>query len=140
MLNYDTTRLEKKSRKLVEAFDNLLSWKWDDRFETVLAQFSTQEKESVYRIIKTQMGFKWDTDNVNKAPKLVKMIIDSFGGLEKEQLFFTSDLDNGEFLFCAFWPWGDGKTVSLRLGVFADSLSDDDNKELTRLFKNWFSV
>jgi hypothetical protein len=140
MLNYNTTRLEKKCRKLVETFDNQLSWKWDGRFETVLAEFGTQEKESVCKIIKTQMGFKWDNDNVSKAPELVKMIIDFFGGLHEGQQLFTSKIDNGEFLLCAFWPWGDGKTVSIRLGVFADSLGDDENKELTLLFKDWFKL
>ncbi len=140
MLNYNTTLLEKKCRKLVETFDNQLSWKWDSRFETVLAEFSTEEKDSVCKIIKTQMCFNWDKNNASKAPGLVKMIIDSFGGLQKDQQLFTSEPDNEEFLLCAWWPWQNGKTVSIRLGVFADSLSDEENKELTLLFKDWFNL
>ncbi len=139
-MDYDTSRLEKSCRDLVKAFENRLTWKWDERFETVLAEFSVKDKESVSHIIKIQMGDIWDRDNSGNAPEVVKMAIGYFGGLSQGQQLFTSDPAGDDLVLCAWWPWGNGETISIRLGVFADSLNENENEELTRVFKTWFNL
>lgn len=140
MLAYDTANLEKSCGKLVDAFKKNMTWKWDDRFETALAEFSVKDKEKIQPILAQPMGLVWDTDNSGKAPDLVKMIINYFGGMSPGQKLFTSDPDQDGLLLCAWWPWGNGKTISIRLSVLANSLSDEDNKELSRLFRGWFGL
>jgi len=140
MLNYNTAWLEKSCRRLSKAFEKQLSWKWDDRFETVLAEFSVADKESVQKIIQLQMGDVWNHGNLEKVPDIVQMIIDYFGGMSPGQQLFVSNPDKEDLVLCAWWPWGNGRTISIRLGVFADSLSEEENKELTRLFKGWFDL
>jgi hypothetical protein len=140
MLNYDTLRLEKSCGKLIDALGKKMSWKWDDRFETALAEFNVKEKEKIHQILVKHMDQVWDTDNSGEAPDLVKMIINYFGGMNPRQKLLTSDPDQDGMLLCAWWPWGNGKTISIRLSVFANSLSDEDNKELSQLFKGWFDI
>lgn len=140
MLNYDVSMLEKSCREIVDAFENKVSWKWDNRFETALAEISVSDKESVDRIISAHMGFAWDNRNFKDTPETVRMIIDSFDGLNPGQLLFTSDPDREDLVLCAWWPWGNGRTISIRLGVFVKSLNNDDSEELTQLFRGWFGL
>ncbi|MBU1344763.1 MAG: hypothetical protein KKE44_15180 [Proteobacteria bacterium] len=140
MLEYDLSKFEKSCCQLFEVFKNQLTWKWDSRFETVLAEFSVKEKASVQKSIKTHMGTTWDDGNSGNAPETVKMIINCFGGMNPGQQLFTSDPEKDDIVLCAWWPWGNGQTISIRLGVFANTLNDDDNKELTRLFRGWFDL
>jgi hypothetical protein len=140
MFNYNTTRLEKSCNQLISDFGKRLTWKWDDRFETVLAEFSVTDKQIIYPLITRHMGEIWALDQGACPPKVVQMIIDYFGGLTPGQTLFTSDPNQDGLLLCAWWPWGNGKTISIRLGVFADSLSDPDNEELTQRFRSWFDI
>ena len=140
MFNYNITRLEKSCRQLISALDKTLTWKWDDRFETVLAEFSVADKGKIHIDLIRRMGEIWAPDPGAAPPKVVQTIIDYFGGLAPGQTLFTSDPDQDGLLLCAWWPWGNGKTISIRLGVFANSLSDHDNEELTRRFRGWFGI
>ena len=40
MFNYNITRLEKSCSQLIDTLEKTLTWKWDGRFETVLAEFT----------------------------------------------------------------------------------------------------
>lgn len=51
MQDSNKSELDKKCEELSGAFKGVLSWKWDDRFETVLAEFSTDKKNSVREIL-----------------------------------------------------------------------------------------
>ncbi len=140
MFNYNITRLEESCSQLIDTLGKTLTWKWDDRFETVLAEFSVTKKEKIHPALTRHMGEIWAVDQGRHPPKVVQMIIDYFGGLNPGQTLFTSDPNLDGLLLCAWWPWGNGKTISIRLGVFADTLSDQDNEELTRLFRGWFGI
>lgn len=140
MSDYDSSNLEQTCRDLFKAFEPILTWKWDDRFETVLAEFKVQDQDRVTRILQNPMGHVWDTDNYKKAPKIVNLIIDFFGGIQPGQKLFTSKADADDILIGAWWPWGNGETISIRLGVYIQSLSDDENRELTLEFKGWFGL
>jgi len=140
MLDYDTSKFETITRELAEAFKGHLTWSWDDRFETVLAEFSSRHQEKVTSIIKEHMGDIWDGGNFQQAPEIIKIVIKFFGGIHPGQELFTTQTDRDDLLICAWWPWGNKKTISVRLGVFAQSLSDDENKELTKLFRGWFNL
>ena len=140
MLNYNFTHLEKSCSQLANTLGETLTWKWDKRFETMLAEFSVADKEKIRQILTSHMGETWEMDTAGNAPKVVQMVINYFGGLNPGQKILTSDPDQDGLLLCAWWPWGNGKTISIRLAVFADSLSDGDNEELTQLFRGWFNI
>ena len=140
MLEYDTSLLEKRCRWIIENLGDKLKWKWDSRFDTILAEFNIKETDTIKEKLSHQMDVEWNPGNTGSAPELIHIIIDYFGGLNPDQQLFTSDPDIDGILLCAWWPWGNGKTISIRLAVFADSLSDEENDELTRIFRGWFGV
>lgn len=140
MSDRNISEIENSCRKLIESFGEKLSWKWDSRFETALAQFDVREKDWVHGIIQTQMDHVWDAKNKNNTPETVKAAIKCFGGLDSGQKLYTSAPDNDIIILCAWWPWGNGQTISIRLGFFAASLSDDANEGLTGVFKDWFNL
>jgi hypothetical protein len=55
-------------------------------------------------------------------------------------LLFTSDPKRDALIFCAWWPWGDGKTISIRIAPFFKKLSDSETAAKIQLFKGWFGV
>ena len=63
MLEYDTSLLEKRCQWLIQAFGEKMTWKWDNRFETILAEFNVAEMEKVKELLSSQMDIVWNQDN-----------------------------------------------------------------------------
>ena len=132
--------LENVCSEFSNAFQGVLSWKWDSWSETVLAEFSVDHKDSVRAILDRYLSIAWDSSSIGKAPDVVQMIAGHLGGLRSGQLLFISDPNRGAFIFGAWWPWGDGKTISIRVAPSDKRLSDLEMVELIRLFKGWFGL
>jgi len=107
--------LEKVSRELLSASWGVFSWKWDHRFEAFLAEFSADNGYELRAILERDFSKVWDSLNIREAPDIVKMCNNNFGGLRSGQLLFTTDPSQNVFVFGAWWPWGDGETISLRI-------------------------
>ncbi|MCP4721309.1 MAG: hypothetical protein GY860_17785, partial [Desulfobacteraceae bacterium] len=103
MLNYNFT-FEKSCSQLAKTLGETLTFKWDNRFETVLAEFSVKDKDKIRQILASHMGETWKTDNADKAPEVVQMVINYFGGLNPGQTLLTSDPNQDGLLLCAWWP------------------------------------
>ena len=132
--------LENDCKKLFSAFQGVLSWKWDSRFETVLAEFRADNKGSIRPILERYVSIPWDISNIGNAPDIVRTINSHLGGLRSGQLLFTSDPNRDAFIFCAWWPWGDGKTISIRIAPSYKKVLDSEKAEKIQLFKGWFGI
>jgi len=132
--------LESAWKELWSAFRGTLSWKWDNRFETVLAEFGAGKKEGIRAILEQYLRITWDGSNIGNAPEIVRKINCLLGGLRPGQLLFTSDPDREAFIFSAWWPWGNGKTISIRIGSSFKKLSDSEKAEKIQLFKKSFGI
>jgi hypothetical protein len=126
--------------ELSRAFQGVLSWKWDDRFETVLAEFGVASKDKVRAILERYFSSTWDSANVGTAPEIVRTIDSDFGGLRPGQLLFSSDPNQDALIFCAWWPWGNGKSISIRIGPSYQNLSDSEHAKKIQVFKGWFGI
>ncbi len=131
--------IEQVCRKFIDAFSGILSWQWDGRFETMLAQFIIDEKAEIEKILNQFMNVTWNSGNVSEAPENVQDLISSLGGLMPGQFLLTTDPQMGALLYCAWWPWGDGRTVSIRVGPTINTLSSSDKEELLGILKNLVS-
>lgn len=140
MHNLNKSDLENVCREFLSAFQGVLSWKWDSRFETVLAEFSADNKDRVRAILERYLSIAWDSSNIRKAPETVRVIESNLGGLRSGQLLFTSDSNQDALIFGAWWPWGGGETISIRVAPFDKRLSDAEMAELIQLFKGWFGL
>ena len=140
MQDPNQAELENNCKELASAFKGILSWKWDSRFDTVLAEFGTDKKNSVRAILDQYLSNTWDSANIGKAPDAVQRINIDLGKLRSGQLLFTSDPRQDTFIFCAWWPWGDGQTISIRIAPYYKKLSDSDKAEKTQQLKDWFEI
>lgn len=140
MHDLNQSDLESVCREFFMAFQGVLSWKWDSRFETALAEFSVDNKDSVREILGRYLSIAWDSSNIAKAPDALQMIASRLGGLRSGQLLLASDSNQKAFVFGAWWPWGNEKTISIRVAPFDKGLSDSEMAELIRLFKGWFGL
>ncbi|GBE05258.1 MAG TPA: hypothetical protein ENG80_05190 [Nitrospirae bacterium] len=126
--------------ELLNALQGVLSLEWDDRFETTVAEFSVDNKDRIREILERYLGFVWDSSSIKKAPDIVRAINDDLDGLRPRQLFFASDPDQEVFIFCAWWPWGNGESISVRFAPAYKNPSGSQKAELTKLFKDLLRV
>ena len=103
--------------KLFEALQADLSWQWDSRFETALAQITIDEKDGIGKTLENHLGTAWDSVGIDSAPESVQNVIARLGGIMPGQLFYAAGLSQGGIVFSAWWPWGNGQTISIRLGT-----------------------
>ena len=69
-----------------------------------------------------------------------KAVQDDLGGLMAGQILFTSDPNRGVVLFCAWWPWGNGEKISIRVGLWSKNLSDAEYAENLQQLKVCFGL
>jgi hypothetical protein len=134
------TGLVTDCKKLSGAFRGVLSWKWDSRLDTVLAEFRADKEKDIRAILEQSFHVAWDSSNIGKAPDIVQTIDDHLGGLWPGQRLLTSDPKREALIFCAWWPWGDGKTISIRIATYHPKLSDPEKAERIQLLKGWFGI
>jgi len=133
-------RIENICIELATTFQDQLTWEWDDRFEAFLATFKTENQEDILLFLKRHLNTIWDDSNTEDASDIVLDAISHFGGLMPRQLLFNSDPDQDIFLCCAWWPWNNGNTVSLRVAPFSKKLSNTDKAKINKKMKEWFKI
>ena len=125
---------------LRSAFEGILDWKWDGRFGTVLAEFPLEKQASVLGILEQYLVSRWDSATICEAPEIAQDIKGHLGGLTAGQLLFLSDPGVDPLVYCAWWPWGDGQTISIRIGLLGATTDEDQKRALTEALKGWFGV
>lgn len=126
--------------EIPEEIHEEMLWQWDSRFETALAQFNVESKTAIHAAVHNQLGVIWDQSNINQAPEIVKNISASLGNINSGQLLFTSDPEKDDLIYCAWWPWGNGETISIRVSPSYHGLSDSEKAEKMQVFKGWFGI
>ena len=131
---------EREIHDLATAMRGALEWKWDSRFGTVLAEFPVDKKAEVLGLLEGSLVSSWDSATIKDAPEIARDVVKGLGGLMSGQLLLLSDPADDVLIYCAWWPWGNGQTVSIRIGLFSASGLDADRKALTTVLRGWFKV
>ena len=133
------TNLDGLSKDIAQSLEGTLSWEWDNRFSAALAAFSVSQQELIHQALKQSLCISWDASNIDEAAENVQVISRNLGGITPGQQLLISSPDSGSFLFCAWWPWGNGESISIRIApVF---IGDEANKqEMLKQFKQTFGV
>ena len=113
--------LQNACKNIALALQCFLSWKWDDRFGVVLAEFGTEDKDKILSVLEQHFNSTWDMSSIQTALENVYAAADLLGGVDVEQVFFTSATEKEILIFCAWWPWGNGKKISIRIAPFPSS-------------------
>ncbi len=140
MDNLDASGIESGCKEILNAFKGSLAWKWDNRFETVLAEFGVDKKDDIQEMLGRYLSFTWDSSNIGNAPHTVQTINNHLGRLRAGQLLLTSDPNGNILIYCAWWPWGNGKTISIRIAPSFKQSLDSERVEKIRLFRGWFGI
>jgi hypothetical protein len=109
------TQIKDLCKELLDDFESVLSWKWDSGFNALVAEFSTDKQDEVRTVLERHLGFKWDSRSIRKAPEQIKTKSGDLGDLRDNQLLFTTDPEGNVLIFAAWWPWGNGEVVSVRI-------------------------
>lgn len=106
-----------------------LQWQWDGRFGAAVAGFGAEFETSIRSALETVFETGWSATEIGDAPAGVVALAEKLGGLRGGQLLFVTKTGADVSLFCAWWPWGNGMQISIRIGS-SDSgdLSNDDLK------------
>ncbi len=109
--------IEKACEELIKAFDGVLTWKWDDHFEAFLTEFTTETQDNVVSILEKHLNMTWDNASIEGAPGIIKSNAKYFGSLRQGQLLFTTAPESSNHIIAAWWPWGNGQTISVRIAI-----------------------
>jgi hypothetical protein len=132
--------LENVCRDFQVASKEVLTWKWDSRFSTALAEFASDNEAKVRAVLGSFLGISWDSSNISESPDTLQMIAGRFGGLRAGQMLFAPDSSKDDFIFGVWWPWGNGSTVSIRVAPYDKRLSGAETADLVTSFKGWFDL
>ncbi len=132
--------LERLCTGLVDDLDNSLQWSWEDRFRAALTQFSADDEGSIQKLLTKHFGTVWESSNIAEADGLVRKLCNDYGGIRPGQLLFSSDAEQDTILLGLWWPWGNGKTISIRILPTAADLPEPEMNALIERFKTWFGI
>lgn len=121
--------------------EDQLLWQWDTRFNMALAQFSINDEDYIKSVLDNYLAISWDSESLNGAPQDISNILSRLGGLKGGQKFLTSSVeDNMEYVCCAWWPWGNGEKISIRIAPDWLGPADSSTIEDINQVKNWFGI
>ncbi|WP_293747104.1 hypothetical protein [uncultured Paraglaciecola sp.] len=102
-------------KDVIEALSSIVKWKYDDFHKVMLAEFSVDKQDQVLFTLQQVLPVSWDINTIKKAPGEVKHYAGSFSKLVKQQKLFSTSVERHPKVMAAWWPWGHGATVSVRL-------------------------
>ena len=101
---------------LVQAWP-LRGWSYDRRFATAASSFSVDHSGEARAAVLLALPTQWTDRTIKTAPPYVKQLADATGGVRPEQGLYVCDPVSGLLAYGMWWPWGDGETISLRVGL-----------------------
>ena len=137
-MEHDLAYIEACCRRIIDQAAAALSWQWDDHIGTMLATFSIEHADLVTRVLDDTFASLWDESSIVDAPGPVRQIAESLGHLRAGQRLYMTPAEEKAVAFGAWWPWGNGKTISLRIGLVLGRMEDVRAERLGQEFVGWF--
>ena len=122
-----------QGKKVIDALSPLVKWKYDEFHKVMLAEFSADKEQQVMFALQSVLPVSWDAKSVKKAPKQGKHYAGSFAKLVKNQKLFAENNMSHSNIMAAWWPWGHGATISVRVFIPNTAPYQDQPSILRRL-------
>lgn len=133
--------LESSSQQILNELPSRLLWEWDDRFDVPLLVFPKDMEEEIGTVIRRYFPHEWDLNSVKASPPLIRKLLDKIYGIQAGQTVLAMDTNKEAFLFILYWPWGDGVTISLRVGLTGKGIMGIIDQEKTEEYlRQWFRL
>jgi len=111
-------------------------WSWDPRLFCCTSSFTKEQEAEARSAVKLALPHEWTVATMNGAPPQLRESVDRAGGVRQGQVVLSSGPHHGLLVYGLWWPWGDGETTSLRVGL-ADV---DPTREPSIRFRDVFGV
>jgi hypothetical protein len=92
-------------------------WMYDRRLKCVASSIPLTRQDDARAAMAEALPMSFSVDTLPGAGEGVRALVEKCGGLRATQLLFWGGGDDAPGLFGLWWPWGDGTTVSLRIGL-----------------------
>ena len=142
-MNNMSDAIEEITLPLRQQFNTEINWRFDDKFNVMLSEFSQMTSVNVLTELRELFPHEWDVKNIKTSPLSLFDQLSGFTELTKQQLIFTMPAQDLQPAFVAIlWPWGHGSTFSLRIKPLVSSYNMEDIRtplSLIGILKGWFS-
>jgi len=92
-------------------------WTWDNRFNSVTSSFTVEQEKDARTAVAELFVEQWSSSTIARAPAPLREIAERTGGVRSGQVVLSTATLVGVTGFGLWWPWGDGETISLRVGL-----------------------
>jgi hypothetical protein len=93
------------------------AWTYDRRFRCVSSSLPQAEEAAAVAAGADILTSSWTVATLGGAPLPVRVHADSCGGLREGQKISWGGGLGAPGVFGLWWPWGDGVTLSVRIGL-----------------------
>jgi hypothetical protein len=100
-------------------------WSWDARLQCVSSSFITELESKARAATTTALPTEFTSATLSRAPVPYRELAERTGGLRSGQMLLVSVPVGPAFAYGLWWPWGDGMTTSLRIGLGGPDASND---------------
>lgn len=114
-------------------------WEWDDMLNTTLVVFDTQHADFVLEVMRSVFEQEWDFFSFHDPDESVQAYFTEILGIVPGQTLFTTRIPPA-ILFAAWWPWGNNKSVSLRIGIYSTDDTILNREEIENQLCQWFAI
>jgi hypothetical protein len=109
-------------------------WSWDTRLSCVTSSFNVEFEAKARTAVGAALPTEWTSATIQRALPPLRDIAERSGGLRAGQFIFTSANVGPHFGYGLWWPWGDGMTTSLRIGLGGSGLREEAFQRLRDVF------
>lgn len=126
--------------ELFQALDRLRGrwpagdWTYDRRLKCVSSSIPLAQQEAARAAMTEVLPTSYSAQTLASAPEGVRSLAEKCGGVRSSQLLFWGGGDAAPGAFGLWWPWGDGTTVSLRIGLHDVDLPKERYPRLRDVF------
>lgn len=108
-------QIQTLGKEVIDTLSPMVKWKYDDFHNVMLAEFSVDKADQVMISLQQVLPVSWDAKTIKKAPEEVRHYAGIFAKLTKKQVLLSTNIAQKPQIMVAWWPWGHGATVSVRL-------------------------
>lgn len=109
-------------------------WTYDRRLKCVVSSFPKAIEDEVRATMGPVLQTVFNATTLASAPDAVRALATACGGLRSSQLLFWGGDTGAPGAFGLWWPWGDGTTVSLRIGLHDVDIPKERYPKLRDIF------
>ncbi len=92
-------------------------WSWDNRLMCLASTFRSDMSGVARAAVANSLPSELNEAALRQAPAPIRELATRHGGIRAGQLLFVAPLAGGIFGFGLWWPWEEGSTISMRIGV-----------------------